>query len=740
MALTERLALLVTLDAKQAISGLEKVGKAAEKNLSKTDQRLDKVGHGMQKAGASMLAGAGLAAVGLYKAGQSAADLEQAVGGTEAVFKEASGTIDGFATKSAKAMGLSERAFREATTSIGGQLKALGFNQDDAADKAVELTGVAADLAATYGGTTAEAVSALGAAFRGEADPAERFNLRLNQNTVNAKAVALGLAESTSQVDAQAKAQATLALITEQSADAQGQFAREADSASGSMAIANAEFENAKAALGESVTPIIASVSGGLADLAGGFQSANEKSNGLVSKLATFGTVGLAAAGGLSFTVGKIISMRENLGPLVGKLRNAEGGLTKVGKAGAIVGVALAAKGLYDYSKSLGELTIDVDSFAAGLANLDEAGKDELDTFLKLAEGTNQLDDIVGQLGDTNVAAAQRLVDYAAANGLAADKVAELQDVVDQKAEIDVQATKDQQANSDAVAGAIGPTGELAGATEDLGGGMDGAATDAATLAEKIKAVDEAYGNLLDATLGQFDADLAYQGAINDTEDALINVQTALDEHGAKSEEYSRATLEAKEALLDQADAAAELQIKTLEANGVTVTAAEKQAIHKSALEGVRDTLAPGSALRTSIDGYIGQLEKVPATIRTKLLADAGGAFQTVNAFLAYIKAAGFTTPLAATATLGFKQERLLSGERAAGGPVASGGTYLVGERGPELLHMGGNSGSITPNHAIGMGGGNAYSITVNSLDPRSAGKIVVDAIQAYESSNGKSW
>lgn len=43
---------------------------------------------------------------------------------------------------------------------------------------------------------------------------------------------------------------------------------------------------------------------------------------------------------------------------------------------------------------------------------------------------------------------------------------------------------------------------------------------------------------------------------------------------------------------------------------------------------------------------------------------------------------------------------------RASGGPVRPGQTYLVGERGPELLHMGmGNSGTVTPNAAIGGGG-----------------------------------
>lgn len=45
-----------------------------------------------------------------------------------------------------------------------------------------------------------------------------------------------------------------------------------------------------------------------------------------------------------------------------------------------------------------------------------------------------------------------------------------------------------------------------------------------------------------------------------------------------------------------------------------------------------------------------------------------------------------------------------LSGARAAGGPVGAGRSYLVGEKGPEILTMGSGGGNITPNHALGGG------------------------------------
>lgn len=202
---------------------------------------------------------------------KAASDLEQAVGGTEAVFKEASKQIGDFAKTSAESVGLSESDFRNFTTIIGGQLKRMTGDLDFAANKSIELTKVAADLAATYGGTTKEAMVAFSAALRGEADPAERFNLNLKVSAVNAKAVELGLAKTELQVSDAAKAQATYSLIMDQASDALGQFNRENDSAAHKQQVATAEIENAKAALGQGLLPIFSSAASAVGNLAKGF-------------------------------------------------------------------------------------------------------------------------------------------------------------------------------------------------------------------------------------------------------------------------------------------------------------------------------------------------------------------------------------------------------------------------------------------------------------------------------------
>ncbi len=64
------------------------------------------------------------------------------------------------------------------------------------------------------------------------------------------------------------------------------------------------------------------------------------------------------------------------------------------------------------------------------------------------------------------------------------------------------------------------------------------------------------------------------------------------------------------------------------------------------------------------------------------------------------------------------------------GGPVSAGGTYLVGEQGPELLTLGARGGYVTPNHALGGGG---INVTVNGADPNE----VVRALQAYVRQSG---
>ena len=70
-------------------------------------------------------------------------------------------------------------------------------------------------------------------------------------------------------------------------------------------------------------------------------------------------------------------------------------------------------------------------------------------------------------------------------------------------------------------------------------------------------------------------------------------------------------------------------------------------------------------------------------------------------------------------------------GARAMGGQVGAGGSFLVGERGPEVLTMGTSGGHITPNHAMGDGG--ESNITIVNKTTGNIGRVTEQRISASE-------
>lgn len=185
----------------------------------------------------------------------AASNLEQAIGGVESVFGDASQTVLEFGRQAAEAVGLSEAAALQLTTVLGGQLQTFGFNATQAADEAQRLVEVGADLAATYGGPVQDAVEAISSLLRGEINPIERYAVSINQAAVKAEALRLGLTNSNAELTIQQRAMAALSLLNQQSANAQGQFAREAETTAGQLSRLQAEAGDLQVAIGQELVP-----------------------------------------------------------------------------------------------------------------------------------------------------------------------------------------------------------------------------------------------------------------------------------------------------------------------------------------------------------------------------------------------------------------------------------------------------------------------------------------------------
>ncbi|HAT6642583.1 TPA: hypothetical protein JAL43_001082 [Corynebacterium striatum] len=254
---TAILSVRIISDAKKAVAGF----KEAIGGLDKLESGLKKV-----QPAATVAAGA-VIALG-KQAVDSASALEQSTGAVESVFKAQATAIKDLAADAAGAVGLSANQYQEFASVIGSQLKNLGTAQEDLVPTTDKLITMGADLASMFGGTTADAVESLSAAFRGEYDPVEKYGISIKKSDINARLAAKGLSGLEGEALRQAEAQELLAMLTEQSADAMGNFQRETDTAAGSAQIAAANWENAKAALGQSLLPVVTQVAEKLAGLA----------------------------------------------------------------------------------------------------------------------------------------------------------------------------------------------------------------------------------------------------------------------------------------------------------------------------------------------------------------------------------------------------------------------------------------------------------------------------------------
>lgn len=772
MAITEALRLLITADSAGAVQGIQQVGRTADRELSRSEKQLDRWGNRLTNIGAGFIAFGAVAAAGLHEAARSAGELEQAVGGTEAVFKDASGIIDDYAGKAAQAAGLSEAEFRTATTSIGGNLKRMGLDVDDAASKSVELTQTAADLAATYGGTTAEAVQALGAAFRGEADPAERFNLDLKVSKVNAEAVALGLATSTAAVDDNARAQAILSLITKQSADAQGQFGRESDTLAGRQQILAAEFENLKAEIGAGVLPamegLFSVAQGGIGAMTG----LNTATGGMLGQFATIATVASLGIGGLSLLAGQAIKMRDALGTAKDAASGLVSGVRNLGAAGtaltALPGILLAAgAGLELWNQQQQRMNVDrmTDEFLAAGQSA-EAMNAALMTLV--GQGPTEVIGTFEKLASTNREAAERFIDTAEAAGTSGDVIAAMREHLDTTAAAEQQMATDTEAASGAMT-------EQAGATEEATSALQ-------EYSDQLQAMTDPVFAAMDAITGVRDA----QVGLADAERGVFEAQVALDEaiatHGATSAEAAEATLGLEDAQRNLTDA--QWGTVTSAAEADSALAGLKDAVDngKVSVDTFKDTLAQwvaqgfltqgqADAAAASVGGLAAEADNADSK-RVDIPVAAPGSPESWQALRnvkeealsvpssrnTHVSVSGISTVIGqfddlARAINNASGGRLRVSVGGGGGLILHDGGYVPGPRGQEvaaILQAGERVLSLDEVDSMSRGvpaaplagGGAGYvdnrtqSFHIVSNDPQA----VVEAIKRYERNNGPSW
>jgi uncharacterized protein YjiS (DUF1127 family) len=202
---------------------------------------------------------ASVVSMGMETIGRSmdmASDKAEAASKANVLFGDSYHIIEEASKSATTAVGLSSGEYLTAAGNLGNLITNFGITGDAGAELSRDLVQLAADMGSFNNASTQEVTEAMGSAFVGETEPIRRFGVMLSAAAVSAKAVELGLAESTKSVSQAAKVQATYALIVEQTSKAQGDFARTASGMANSQKISAARMNEAMTKLGETLAPI----------------------------------------------------------------------------------------------------------------------------------------------------------------------------------------------------------------------------------------------------------------------------------------------------------------------------------------------------------------------------------------------------------------------------------------------------------------------------------------------------
>lgn len=377
--------------AGQTLDGLSNKAITLGDKINAMGKKLSKFGGDMTKKVTLPIVAAGTASF------MFAADLEDAMGASDQIFKDSSDEIKGWADNLETYYGIAEGEALTYANTMGSMLQNIGgLSEAEAAKQSQTLIELAGDLTAMFGGTTESAVLALTGALKGNNSMLDNYGMGINEATIKTKALEMGLmgasassadltkanldiekaqikynealAEHGSQsieardasnklelakqkltessekvtgtLSLEAKQAATLALIMEQTGDAQGQAAREADGASGSLRSLITELKNLATEVGEILLPIITPMITSLKEMAERF---GELSPGTQKAIVTF--LGLVAVVGPAILV--IGKMMTTVSTLITVFTTVSGAISSAGGIIALltspIGIAIAA-------------------------------------------------------------------------------------------------------------------------------------------------------------------------------------------------------------------------------------------------------------------------------------------------------------------------------------------------------------------------------------------------------------
>ena len=181
-------------------------------------------------------------------------ELEQNIGGAEAVFKDFSDNIQANAQTAYKTAGLSVSDYLAEANKMGSLMQGMGFTVGESFDMSVQWMQRAADVASIMGIDVSSAMQAIEGAAKGNFTMMDNLGVAMNDTALKAYALENGLIKTDKEwakIGQQQKIAAAFSMFMDKTAGYAGNYVKENETLAGSMTTLSAAWENLLSGAGD---------------------------------------------------------------------------------------------------------------------------------------------------------------------------------------------------------------------------------------------------------------------------------------------------------------------------------------------------------------------------------------------------------------------------------------------------------------------------------------------------------
>lgn len=172
------------------------------------------------------------------------AELEQQLGGSEAVFGQYATNIQNIAKNSYKNMGLSQNEFLAGANKMGSLYQGAGVSVQDSMKMSAEAIQRATDVASIMGIDTSFALESVAGMAKGNFTMMDNLGVAMNDTALNAYALQKGIGKTTQQMSMQEKVSLATQMFLEKTAKYAGNYAKENETLAGSLNTTKKAFQD----------------------------------------------------------------------------------------------------------------------------------------------------------------------------------------------------------------------------------------------------------------------------------------------------------------------------------------------------------------------------------------------------------------------------------------------------------------------------------------------------------------